>query len=440
MFRRLVVALCAIMATGALLSAEAHRLRRSGGENLVVIAEHDIDLSLDRYSIDVRNAKGAYKGIRVRAKRGFFDLSRVQVVYADGSVHNEDRQIDMYQGERSRQINPTSDSRFIDTVNITQQPGRGRGVLQVLGIQNRDGAYMTRGGGYSDGGGYSSSRGGSSSGGSSAGVERVPAAQPPADAPAEIVTAPTAPEATTTPAGQATAGGDVLFGAQYVGFGVDRDVIRVGNEVGKFNRIRLRVLDNDIFLNEMKIIYANGETDTLAVNANVPKNSRTNWIDLKGDRFIKEIQLVYKSKPSFRGQARIEVFGQYAPGWLGPQGEGRKYNQGWVLLGAQTAGFVGFDKDVIPVGSNEGGFKKIRVTVKDRAITLNEIRVIYTDGSDETVPVRTRVDAGGTYGPIDLKGERRLSIDRIEAKYRSRFFDASARGKGSAIVEVWGQH
>jgi hypothetical protein len=54
--------------------------------------------------------------------------------------------------------------------------------------------------------------------------------------------------------------------------------------------------------------------------------------------------------------------------------------------------------------------------------------------------VRTRVDAGGTYGPIDLKGERRVAIDRIEAKYRSRFFDASARGKGSAIVEVWGQH
>ena len=206
------------------------------------------------------------------------------------------------------------------------------------------------------------------------------------------------------------------------------------------SRVRLRVLDNDIFINELKIIYANGETDTLAVNANVPKNSRTNWIDFKGDRFIKEIQLVYRSKPSFRGQARIEVFGQYAPGWLGPQGEGRKYNQGWVLLGAQTAGFVGFDKDVIPVGSNEGGFKKIRVTVKDRAITLNEIRVIYTDGTDETIPVRTRVDAGGTYGPIDLKGDRRAAIDRIEAKYRSRFFDASARGKGSAIVEVWGQH
>ncbi len=190
----------------------------------------------------------------------------------------------------------------------------------------------------------------------------------------------------------------------------------------------------------MKIVYANGETDTLAINADIPKNSRTNWIDLRGDRFIREIQLVYRSRPSFSGQARIEIFGRYAPGWLGPNGEGRKYNQGWVLLGAQTAGFIGFDKDIIPVGSNEGGFRRLRVTVRDRAITLNEVKVVYTDGQDETIPVRTRVDAGGTFGPIDLRAGRRGAIDHIEAKYRSRFFDSSARGKGSAIVEIWGQH
>ncbi len=438
MFRRLVVAFCAIMAAGALISADAHRLRsRGSGENLVVIAEHDIDLATDRYSIDISKAKGGYKGIRVKAKSGYFDLSSVQVIYADGSKHDEVRQIDMNPGERSRQINPSGDHRFIDQVNITQVPGRGRGRLQILGIQNRDGRDMSRGDG-----GYSGAPRPSTSGGDDR-VTPSPSATAPtpsADPVAPVESRPTAPVETTAPVGRASEGGDVLFGAQYVGFGVDRDVVRVGNEIGKFERIRLRVLENDIFINELKVVYSNGETDTLAVNANVPKNSRTNWIDLKGDRFIKEIQMVYKSKPSFKGQARVEVFGQYAEGWLGPNGEGRKFNQGWVLLGAQTAGFVGFDKDIIPVGKNEGGFKKLRVTVKDRAITLNEVKVIYTDGTDETIPVRTRVDAGGTYGPIDLKGEKQIAIDRIEAKYRSRFFDSSAKGKGTAIVEIWGAH
>ncbi|HML27911.1 MAG TPA: DUF2541 family protein [Hyphomicrobium sp.] len=452
MLRRLVLGLCAVMATGAagisgvgtvavvgagagiagLVSsstvAEAqswryrhhrhrhHRYHYRHGDQLILIAETDVDLSLDRYTIDVRQAKGAYKGIRIKNAMGkLFDVRRVQIVYSDGSVWNEDRQIDMYWGERSRPINPTYEGKFIDQIKIEQAPGYGRGRLQIIGIQDREGRAMDRNGG----------------------------GRPDRDTSynnSNITVRPTVPVASPEAPGQATPGGDVLFGAQYVGFLRDRDVIRIGPEIGKFSKIRLRVLDNDIHITEMKIVYANGESDTLAINADIPKNSRTNWIDLRGDRFIKEIQLVYRSRPNFNGQARIEVFGRYAPGWLGPRGEGRKYNQGWVLLGAQTAGFIGFDKDIIPVGSNEGGFRRLRVTVRDRAITLNEVKVVYTDGQQETIPIRTRVDAGGTFGPIDLGMGRQHPIDHIEAKYRSRFFDSSAKGKGSAIVEVWGQH
>jgi hypothetical protein len=438
MFRKLVLGLCAVVAAGVLSGSGAearyrhgywyyrhhhHHHHYRGDDRLIVIAESDVDLSLDHYTIDVRQAKGAYKGIRVKNAMGkLFDLRRVQVVYSDGQVWNEDRQIDMYWGERSRPINPTYESRFIDQIKITQEPGYGRGRLQIIGIQDAEGRRMDRYGGDNSSSSSSSSYRPSHTTGSG-----------------DISVKPTVPIATPTTPGNRTPGGDILFGAQYVGFLTDRDVIRVGNEIGKFAKIRLRVLDNDIHINEMKIVYANGESDTLAVNADIPKNSRTNWIDLRGDRFIKEIQLVYRSRPSFNGQARIEVFGRYAPSWLGPNGEGRKYNQGWVLLGAQTAGFVGFDKDVIPIASNEGGFRRIRVTVRDRAITLNEIKVFYSDGSDETVPIRTRVDAGGTYGPIDLKGHRQQGIDHIEARYRSRIFDSSAK-KGSAIVEIWGQH
>jgi hypothetical protein len=431
MFRRVILGLCAVLAISVLTSAEArqrhhhrhHHHYADGRDQLIVISEQDVDLALDHFAIDVRQAKGAYKGIRVKNAMGkLFDLDRVQVVYADGSVHNEDRQIDMYWGERSRPINPTTDSRFIDQINIVQQPGFGRGRLQVIGIQDADGRRMNR----------------ADFGGSTSALR--PSSNPEPSVSSDVPVRPTVPEPTQTTPGQATPGGDVLFGAQYVGFLTDRDVIRVGNEVGKFSKIRLRILENDIHINELKVVYNNGESDTLAVDADIPKNSRTNWIDLRGDRFIKEIQAVYRSRPNFNGQARIEVFGKYAPGWLGPNGEGRKYNQGWVLLGAQTAGFLGFDKDTIPVESNEGGFRRIRVTVRDRAITLSEVKIVYSDGAEETIPVRTRVDAGGTYGPIDLKGSRRQSIDHIEAKYRSRFIDASARGKGSAIVEIWAQH
>lgn len=101
-----------------------------------------------------------------------------------------------------------------------------------------------------------------------------------------------------------------LLGTQKVGFIVDRDVIRVGRQEGRFRAIKLRVRGNDIEILDLKVIYANGQPDDLAVRQFIRKGGETRAIDLKGDRrAIREIQMVYKSRPSFRGQATIEVYG-----------------------------------------------------------------------------------------------------------------------------------
>jgi hypothetical protein len=408
MFRRLVMAVVAMAASGLVSAAHA---QKSDG-NLVKIGSYTVDSSKDRDTIDLSKSSGKYRALRIVAKDGDITLSRVQVLYGNGAVHNEDRKIVLNQGERTKEINPTSEDRFVDQLTLSIVPQKGsKTTVDVYGLQTTDGAKAKR---------------------PSATAEKPATTGP-------VVTQPTKPAPSAAVPGTVTEFGDVLFGSQYVGFGVDRDVIRVGAEIGKFDKIRLRVLDNDIFIKDLKVVYANGESEDLVVNADIAKDKRTQWFNLKGDRFIKEVQMVYRSRPSFKGQARIEVLGQYSEGWLGPNGEGRKFNQGWVLLGAQTAGFIGFDKDVIPVGKNEGGFKKIRVTVKDRAITLNELRVIYTSGQEDVIPVKAKIEAGSTYGPIDLKGGTR-TIKEVQARYRSRFIDKDARGKGMAIVELWGQH
>jgi hypothetical protein len=410
MFRRLVMAGLAMAAAGFFTAAQA---QKSDG-NWVKIGSYKVDVDKDRETIDLSKSAGKFRAVRINAKEGNIVLSRVQVLYGNGAVHNEDRKIVLNEGERTRPINPGSEDRFLDQLNLTIAPKKGdAAMLDVWGLQTDEGANAKRA--------------------AAAVAANTPASTGP------VAAQPTKAAPTTAQAGTVTEFGDVLFGSQYVGFGVDRDVIRVGAEIGKFDKLRFRVLDNDIFIKDMKVVYTNGEADDLVVNAEVKQNTRTQWFNLKGDRFIKEVQMVYKSKPSFKGQARIEVLGQYSEGWLGPNGEGRKFNQGWVLLGAQTAGFIGFDKDVIPVGKNEGGFKKVRVTVKDRAITLNELRIIYSSGQEDVIPVKAKIEAGSTYGPIDLKGGTR-SIKEIQARYRSRFIDKEARGKGMAIVEVWGQH
>lgn len=404
MFGRLVMAGLALVAAGAVSVAQA--------QDLVGIATETIDVSSSgSASIDVSKAPGAFRGIRVKNRgSNLIDLTRVQIVYSDGSVHNEDRQIDMKRGERSREIAASGTDKFIDTVNITWRASSGRGTLQVLGLQTRDGRRMER---------------------------------PKKPVSGDISEAETTPTPTPNPGKPVADGNDVMFGYQNVGFGLDRDVIKVGGEIGKFDRIRMRVLGNDVHINRLKVVYMDGTSEDLAVDADIRANTRTSWLEVDAEKFIREIQMSYRSKPNFKGQARIEVTGQYADGWLGPNGEGKQYNQGWVLLGAQTAGFTGFDKDVITVGRNEGGFSKLRVVAKDRAITLREVRVVFFSGPDEVFAMRERIDPGNPYGPLEFKSGR-SAIKEIQAKYRSRFDLAKGLKnlfEGTpAVVEIWGQH
>ena len=254
-----------------------------------------------------------------------------------------------------------------------------------------------------------------------------------------VSTRPTSPDASDTPAGKATSNGEVLFGSQTVSFLVDRDIIRVGPEIGKFDRLRFRVLGNDIVVSSLEVVYGDGQSETLLTNTRVNRNRKTSWMPLKPGSFIKEVRLVYHSKPNFSGIARVEVFGEYAEGWLGADGEGRKYNDGWVLLGTDTAGMVGYDKVTIRVGKNGGGFKKLRVSVKDRDITLTNLTVIYEDDSkDEVATKRQRVRANDDFGPVEL--EKEDAIKEIRGGWRSRAISTSKRTRPYATVQVWGQH
>jgi hypothetical protein len=99
----------------------------------------------------------------------------------------------------------------------------------------------------------------------------------------------------------------VELGCQQVSFiGKDRDSIKVGRSEGRFKAIKLAARGNDVEMLDLKVIYANGEPDDIPVRSLIRAGRETNALDLKGrDRAIDRIDMVYRSRPNFRGQATV---------------------------------------------------------------------------------------------------------------------------------------
>ena len=230
-----------------------------------------------------------------------------------------------------------------------------------------------------------------------------------------------------------------LLGTQKVGFHVDRDVITVGRGEGRFTTLQLRVKGNTIEMIDMVVIYANGEPDRIPIKGIIRQGGSSQPIDLKGvARSIQRVELTYRSKPSFKGQATIELWGRQvvgpvggplavvgAPSWA----PGAKIE----LLGRQKVGFIK-DRDVVKVGAYQGTFKRIFLKAIGNDVEMLDLVVVYANGEPDRIPVRAVIRQGESSGPLDLKGYQRR-INRIEMVYRSR-----PSFKGFATIEVYGVH
>ena len=98
----------------------------------------------------------------------------------------------------------------------------------------------------------------------------------------------------------------VQLGCRDVNWGVDRDVIGVDRREGRFTHIRLRAFGNDVRMLDLKVIYGNGEPDDIPVRAVIRAGGQSGALDLRGrERAIHRIEMIYASRPGFRGHARV---------------------------------------------------------------------------------------------------------------------------------------
>ena len=237
MNRRLLVASAALAATLTTTAVQAE-------DTWILMGSKGVGLSTGSDIIDLSSARGSYKAVRIVAKRQRIELNNVEVVYNTGASHNERRPINLLDGERTRPIDQRNDGKFIDKINLSfkSQPAATLpSVIEVYGLQSDAGARAVR------------ATAAPAPPPTPGPVAAAAAVVPPGPATGNISTTPTTPAPAAVKPGVPTDAGEVLFGTQSVGFAVDRDVIRVGPDVGKFDKVRLRVLDSNIFINSMKV-------------------------------------------------------------------------------------------------------------------------------------------------------------------------------------------
>lgn len=95
----------------------------------------------------------------------------------------------------------------------------------------------------------------------------------------------------------------------------DRDVIRLNRGDGRFDALRLRVLDNDVRVRKVRVRYGNGAEHEVDVDRRIREGQASDVIELRGrkGRFIDRIVLVYDTQT--RGpKAEVEVWGRKTSG------------------------------------------------------------------------------------------------------------------------------
>ena len=99
------------------------------------------------------------------------------------------------------------------------------------------------------------------------------------------------------------------LGCKPVDFGIDRDVIRVGRDEGRYNQLMLSVEENPVEFYEVRVVYGNGEQQSLPFRAVLRPQQDAQPLQLAGHRGINRIEIVYRSLNQQRGRAVVCAHG-----------------------------------------------------------------------------------------------------------------------------------
>jgi len=100
------------------------------------------------------------------------------------------------------------------------------------------------------------------------------------------------------------------IGETNVDFKIDKDVVKVWG-ADNFKAIRIKPTDAPVHIENLQVVYENGEPEDIAIRYDFKAGTESRQIDLAGhERKIKEINFVYRTIPNWKGDhAHVEIWG-----------------------------------------------------------------------------------------------------------------------------------
>ena len=199
-----------------------------------------------------------------------------------------------------------------------------------------------------------------------------------------------------------------------------RAVVRVGRGDGRYSAIQLRSERNDVLVNNVRVIFGNGDTQDVNVRELIREDTRTREIDVDGrNRFIQRVvmQVERAASSDRRGPAKLCVYGRSARAAVAPprvqrNAPPRAQAAAWVELGCARTGLRD-DYDVIPIGKSDGRFRAIRLRAVGGKVDVEQVRVVYGNGQPDLINYSQSIDRGRLGEILDLKGGDRY-IRQVE--------------------------
>lgn len=199
----------------------------------------------------------------------------------------------------------------------------------------------------------------------------------------------------------------VLLGEERVGFRTDRDVINVADGSQRFSQLRIEAEDNDVFLTSVGLVYQNGFREEFRVGQVLKPGENALPVELGGPRsYLKQIELVYRARPDFRGRAVVKVYGELQERWRDRRPAAVEPPKEYEWLG--TLDLTSDDRRAdFDIGRDKGRFVEVRLKALDGNVRVGSMRITFANGETQRVDIDERLSENELSRRIDLQGDRR---------------------------------